>query len=247
MYRSKPRDEEEHLLTERGILLQHKQELELQQAKFGLAYRPSYLPIQIGDLEEALRRIDRRIAYVRRKKRLKATIQQVASVGEMVTGAVLSPTKPVRRLRRRGAAATSLPGMIGVVLIIGLLAAVTNARPGLSGEYVQTAAEPLRVQVLPEPTAAILPTIAPIQETAMAAGAWPPPDAERRVIGATGGIGVRLRVNPYSESHSFIDLPDGTLVYLIAKQPDHAGAVWWWVALADGTTGYVNEQHLHIP
>jgi hypothetical protein len=67
------------------------------------------------------------------------------------------------------------------------------------------------------------------------------------VIGATGGIGVWLRVNPYEESHSFTALPDGTAVYLIEKKLDDEGSVWWWVALGDGNAGYVNDKYLLLP
>lgn len=112
---------------------------------------------------------------------------------------------------------------------------------------MQVDAAPLVGQILPEATAVLLPTMPALQATAMAIGAWPPPDAEHRVIGATGRIGVKLRINPQQNSHNFTVLKDGTLVYLIEKTTDEGGAVWWWVALSDGTTGYVNEQYLLIP
>lgn len=248
MYRSKPRDEEEHLLTERALLLQHKQELERQQAIFGPAYRPSTLPVQIGELERDIRRIDRRIAYVRRKKQLKATMQQVGKAGQTISDAVLPPPTRGRRASRRRASGSSLVApFVVLAVIIGVFAAVSNARPGLSGVGVQTEDVPLAAALLPEPTAVLLPTMPPVQETAMAVGDWPPSSAERRVIGATGGIGVRLRVEPDEESHSFTGLTDGTLVYLVEQKLDAAGSIWWWVALSDGSTGFVHEKYLLVP
>lgn len=81
----------------------------------------------------------------------------------------------------------------------------------------------------------------------MSIGAWPPPDAERRVVGATGGIGVNLRVDPYQESPGFIAIPDGTPVYLLSKSIDNTGAIWWWVVLGDGAVGHINERYLLVP
>lgn len=81
----------------------------------------------------------------------------------------------------------------------------------------------------------------------MAVGDWPPSSAERRVIGDTGGLGVRLRLEPYEDAPSFTGLSDGTPVYIIEQKFDDTGSVWWWVALSDGSTGFVNEKYLLVP
>ncbi len=248
MYRKKPRDEEVQLKLQRDIVLRHKHDLELRIASYGPFDRPSYMLIQLEEYEAELRYFDRKIARIQRAKQTQAAMQQVVSAGQAVTKAVLPPPKRRQRTSRRHAQGSSVVALfIALAVTLGVFAAVSNARPGLSGEFAQPSAASLATDLLLEPTAALLPTMHPVQETAMALGDWPPSGAERRVIGATGGIGVRLRVNPTEVSHSFTDLPDGTTVYLIEKKLDDEGSVWWWVALSDGNAGYVNDKYLFLP
>jgi hypothetical protein len=248
MYRRKPRDEEEQLKLQRDIALRHKHDLELRIASYGSFDRPSYMLIQLEEYENKLRSLNRRIARVQRAKQTQPAMQQVASARQAVTKAVLPTSVHGRQAKRRQTSESFIVApFIILAIIIGVFAAVSNARTGLSGEFTQLGAAPLAGQALPEPTAVTIPTIAPVQETAMALGAWPPPDAERRMIGTTGGIGVKLRVDPYEEAHSFTSLSDGTLVYLIEKSVDEVGTVWWWVALSYGNTGYIKEQYLLVP
>lgn len=130
MYRSKPRDEEEHLLAERALLLQHKQELEMQQAMYGPANRPSHLPVQIARLEQDIKRVDRRISNARRKKRLKATMQQVSKAGQILTNIALPPSVRGRRSSyRRSQGPSTVVTFIGIVVIICFIAAVGNFLP----------------------------------------------------------------------------------------------------------------------
>lgn len=248
MYRSKPRDEEEQLQRQRDIVLQHKHDLEVRMASYGLFDRPSYMLIQLRGYEAELRQINRKITRAKRVKQVQSTMQQVATTGQILTDVVLPPPARGRRVNRRRSDASSFAGILIVtVVIIGIVAGIGHLRPESASESTQAAAAPLTSEMVPEPTAATIPTMPPVQETAMAVGDWPPSSAERRVIGATGGIGVRLRVDPREDAQSFTGLADGTLVYLIEKKLDDVGSVWWWVALSDGSTGYVNDKYLLTP
>jgi hypothetical protein len=245
MYRKKPRDEEEQLKLQRDIVLRHKHDLELRIASYGPFDRPSYMLIQLEEFQAELRAFDRKIARVQRAKQTQTAVQQVAAARQAITKAVLPPPARGRRASRRSPnSGLLIVPFVVLAVILGVFAAVSSARPSLSGEFTQRGAAPLAAALLPEPTAILIPTIPPVQETAMAVSDWPPSNAERRVIGNTGGIGVRLRAEPFEDSHSFTGLQDGTSVYLIETKLDDTGSVWWWIALSDGSTGFVNEKYL---
>lgn len=111
----------------------------------------------------------------------------------------------------------------------------------------RTAPAPLIGDLETVATPAMLVALEPAQATEMAVSGVSPQTTEQRIIGNTGGIGVRFRVEPFQEAPSPQDLPDGALVYLLDNSTDTTGTIWWRVALASGDVGFVKERYLREP
>jgi hypothetical protein len=67
----------------------------------------------------------------------------------------------------------------------------------------------------------------------------------KRVVGNTGGVGVRYRSEPLHEAASDFVLEEGKQIILISKQLDAADQVWWKVRLPEGgKEGYILDKYL---
>lgn len=66
-----------------------------------------------------------------------------------------------------------------------------------------------------------------------------------RVVGNTGGMGVRYRLEPFDHAASHIALEEGRQVSLLSKHFDAAGELWWKVRLPEGgEEGYIRDTYL---
>lgn len=70
-------------------------------------------------------------------------------------------------------------------------------------------------------------------------------DFGKRVVGNTGGLGVRYRLEPFENAPSHMALEEGRQVSLLSKQLDAAGVLWWKVRLPEsGEVGYIRDDYL---
>lgn len=67
----------------------------------------------------------------------------------------------------------------------------------------------------------------------------------KRMVGNTGGLGVRYRSEPLNDAASDFALEDGKQIILLSKQLDAADQVWWKVRLPEsGEEGYILDKYL---
>ena len=67
---------------------------------------------------------------------------------------------------------------------------------------------------------------------------------DRRVIGNTGGLGVRFRQEPRQDAPSSVGLADGATVHVVEQLTPPDSELWWKVRLDDGTIGYIKDRYL---
>jgi hypothetical protein len=252
MYRNtKIVDEEVALAQLRDLSIQHKLLLEQQQAMFGPAHVPPHVPMGITYYEQQITDLNKRLANVRRRKKRQERLWQIAAASSQVTQSLLGQTSS-QRLRRNKKRTVPFPIVaipIGVLIVIGLV--IIGSFQAARGQQMFMDEHAAPAPLIGSAEAAGTPVaLTPIEPGQAAAAALPEAAsqmAEQRIIGDTGGIGVRFRVEPFQDAPSFQDLPDGTVVYLLDSSVDGEGTTWWRVALDSGEAGFVKERYLQAP
>ncbi|NTV62230.1 MAG: hypothetical protein HGA65_01665 [Oscillochloris sp.] len=251
MYRNTKIVDEEVALTQlRDLSIQHKLLLEQQQAMFGPAHVPPHVPMGITYYDQQIAELNKRLANVRRRKKRQERLRQIAAASSQATQSLLGQPSPQRRRnKKRTIPFPTVAIPIGVLIVIGLV--IIGSFQAARGQQMSMDDHVAPAPLIGSAEAAVTPAaLIPIESGQAAAPSLSQTASqatEQRIIGNTGGIGVRFRVEPFQDAQSYQDLPDETVVYPLDSSIDGEGTTWWRVALGSGDVGFVKERYLQKP
>ncbi len=225
-------DEELQLIYLLEIARRQRAFLEQQQLMYTTLIMPPHLQIEIAYRDEEIARLETRLQALQHKKRRTQWQRGFIAVLAFIVGLFFPHPQPRQRrspsIMRRVKDVTLLALVLGIIGVIGIsmLAQIQLLR-NLAGS----------------PLSATMRSIPAGSSTAERVSAA----YQTRIIGNTGGIGVRFRNEPYQEALANGALPDGTLVYLREPVTGRDGELWWFVQLEDGSVGYIKDRYLRQP
>jgi hypothetical protein len=230
--RKSPLDEEQHILRQIEIVQKRLQHLELQKARFGSFYVPPQMQLELEEETANLAYLRRRLTIIRQHKKKYYLFYRIADV---LTKGIETFRKITRRTRRRkkklSPITTLMIGLLSgflVFLCAWLLFFRESAVPAIGQSFIE---DPGSIAVpsnnIPENN-----SISNLESGGEA------------YIANTGGIGVRLRIEPRQDAVSFFDLPENATVILLEVNNSEAEGRWWLVDIGNGQLGYIHERHL---